>query len=302
MSKPVTEKTASFDLELEAETGGQEVATVDEAQPTAVAIPDGPGALLAATLQLARDPSFDPAKLQVMLDMQFKLEDREAERSFARALAAAQSEIPQVSRLGIVDLTKKGERPKPGEKQSYNFTRLEDIDAVLRPIMDKHGFSLSFDREQREGGGLVVAGTLSHRDGASRTASFPVPLDSGPGRSNIQAMGSSDTYAKRYIIEGFFNIVRKGRDNDATTAEPLLQDEIEDLVELLSRTKTSVVGFLKTMVSGINWDGDPDDPDYRPDPVMLLEQVQRTDFERMHHALVQKQHNMKKKAGTGDGA
>lgn len=286
---------------IDVPTQEQAVATVEPLRVNDIVIPEGPGALLAVTAQLVLK-GVDPNTVKVMLDQQFRVEDRQAERAFAASLAAAQAEIPQVSRLGIVDLTKKGEKPPPGQKPSYNFTRLEDIDLVLRPIMDKHGFSLSFDRKQREGGGLVVTGTLSHRDGASRSAEFPVPLDTGPGRSNIQAMGSSDTYAKRYIIEGFFNIVRKGKDNDGNTAEPLLQDEIADIMELLSRTKTSVVGFLKTMVSGINWDGDPDDQDYRPDPVMLLEQVQRVDFERMHKALTAKLRGMKKKGDAEDDA
>lgn len=286
---------------LEDPKPAQEVAIATPMEVAGITIPEGPGALLAVTAQLIVKGG-DPNTVKVMLDQQFRVEDRQAERSFAAALAAAQSEIPQVSRLGIVDLTKKGETPKPGEKRSYSFTRLEDIDLVLRPIMDKHGFSISFDREQREGGGLVVTGTLSHREGHRRTASFPVPLDTGPGRSNIQAMGSSDTYAKRYIIEGFFNIVRKGKDNDGTTAEPLLQEEITDIMELLSRTRTSVVGFIKTMISGIEWNGDPDDPDYRPDPVMLLEQVQRVDYERMHKALASKLRTMKKKGTDEDDA
>lgn len=282
----VTTEQGTTTFTQETPAPAQDVVTVDT-QQGALTIPEGPGALLAATLQLAANPNFDPAKLQVMLDMQYKLEDRQAEREFAVALAAAQADIPQVSRLGIVDLNKKGETYDV--KKKYNFARLEDIDAVLRSVMQQHGFSIWFNREQREGGGLVVTGTLSHKAGATRTASFPVPLDTGPGRNNLQAAGSSDSYAKRYILEGFFKIVRKGKDDDGNTTDPLLKEEIEDLMELLTQTRSDHKSFL-----AMAFDEPPEPED---DPVLMLEKIQRGSYERLHKLLAAKLHNMKKRSG-----
>ena len=39
-------------------------------------------------------------------------------------------------------------------------------------------------------------------------------LDAGPGRNNLQAMGSSLSYGKRYCTEMLLNIVREGEDDD----------------------------------------------------------------------------------------
>lgn len=205
------------------------------------AIAEGPGALLSAIVSLAKDPAFDVTKLQALMAMQERLEDRQAERAFAEALTAAQSEMPQVERLGTVSLgTGKG---------SYNFARLEDMDRVLRPIMIRHGFSIFFDREQREGagGGLVVTGTLAHVAGHSKKASFPVALDTGAGRNNLQAAGSADSYARRYLIEGFFLIVRKGKDDDAHLAGVQFIDRAkgEQIEALLTETKSDRARFMQ---------------------------------------------------------
>lgn len=203
-------------------TEGQDIAVRgEELQPA--------GVVLNAIVTLAKDSTVDVAKLQALLAMQERMEDRQAERAFAKALSIVQAELQQVERDGTVDLG--------GGKGSYAFARMEDIDRVLRPIYSRHGFSISFDRtpREKEGGGVVVTGTLSHEAGHSRTASFSVPLDSGPGRSNIQAHGSSDTYAKRYIIEGFFNIVRKGKDDDGVAAggQPITFDEAAQIKQLV---------------------------------------------------------------------
>jgi ERF superfamily len=208
-----------------------------------LSVSPGPGALLSAIIGLAKDPDFDVTKLQALMGMQERLEDRQAERSFTKALAEAQAEIPQVSRLGVIDLgTGKG---------GYNFARREDIDLVLRPIMASHGLSIHFDRVQREGGGLVVTGTLSHVDGHSKTSSFPLPLDTGPGRNNLQAAGSADHYAKRYIIEGFFNIVRKGKDDDGHAAgiKYVTEEQSEQIVAKLKEAGRQELSFIPKMCS-----------------------------------------------------
>ncbi|HXJ61918.1 MAG TPA: ERF family protein [Verrucomicrobiae bacterium] len=177
-----------------------------------------------AILELARDPSFDVAKLQALTAMQERAEDRQALRAFAVDMAAAQSECQAVVRNAEVKLGKEGEN-----KGGYRYAALEDIDEMIRPIMTKYGFSVTYDRAPRQGdgGGFVVTGTLWHRGGHNITASFPLPLDSGPGRGNLQAAGSTDTYGQKYILIGFFRIVRKGADDDGVAAGglPITFDE-----------------------------------------------------------------------------
>lgn len=222
-----TEKTDAFDMPIEGQVEGQNVAVRQEG---AIETANQGEVVRSAILELARDPSFDVAKLQALTAMQERAEDRQALRSFAIDMAAAQSECQAVVRNAEVKLGKEGEG-----KGGYKYAALEDIDEMIRPIMTKYGFSVTYDRMPREGGGFVVTGTLWHRGGHSITASFPLPLDSGPGRGNLQAAGSTDTYGQKYILIGFFRIVRKGADDDGVAAggAPISFDEAADIKKLV---------------------------------------------------------------------
>ena len=175
----------------------------------AVAIQEGPGALLTAIVQMARDPSVDADKMEKLLAMQERMVAREAERQFNQAMMR----LPpiHVKKNGTIDLTSKEDRAAGRAGKSVPFAKWEDMAAVVEPLLEREGFRLSFDSIPRpgDGGGLIVTGRLSHRDGHGRTASMPLPLDSGPGRNNLQAIGSTLSYGKRYAAEMLLNIVRE---------------------------------------------------------------------------------------------
>ena len=174
-----------------------------------------------AILELvSRHPDLDTDKVRALIDMQHAMEDRAAERAFNRDMSKAQARCQAVVRE---------REAKMGDKGSWKYADLAAIDLMLRPIMTEFGFSITYDRKPRsgDGGGLEIIGTLRHRDGHSITASFPLALDSGPGRNNAQAAGSTDSYGRKYVLLGLFNIVRKDEDTDGVDAggQPLRADE-----------------------------------------------------------------------------
>lgn len=192
-----------------------------------------------AMIELSRREGgqIDIETLRELRGMAKELRDEERLQWFSRELAAAQSECQAVVKAAEVKLSKPGGEDKGGYKYAAN----EDIDEMLRPVMTKYGFSVTYDREPRQGdgGGFNVTGTLWHRSGHFIKASFPLPLDSGPGRNNLQAAGSTDTYAQKYILIGFFRIVRKNADDDgfAAGATPIGQDQAARLIELVDEAK-----------------------------------------------------------------
>lgn len=185
---------------------------IDQPAPLAtgtdIALADTASATLNMIAAAARDPAVDPAKLRELMQLQREVIADDAKVQFTRALHLAQAEIPPVKKNGTVSLGQ--------GKGSYPFATFEDMNRVLRPVMEKHGFTISFDMTPKasEGGGAVIKGTLTHAAGHSREASIPLALDTGPGRNNLQAMGSTLSYGKRYLCEMFFNIVREGVDDD----------------------------------------------------------------------------------------
>jgi ERF superfamily protein len=224
------------------ETMSQEIVAGQPGQ-NSVAISDEPQTMLSTIIALAKDPSVDVEKLQALLAMQERMEVRQAEVEFNQALARLAGQMPRIKKNGRVELG-------PG-KGSYPFAKWEDIDRIIRPLMDAEGFTLSFTSQPRtaEGGGLIVTGILKHRQGHSLSASMPLPLDTGPGRNNLQAGGSTLSYGKRYCAEMLLNIVREGEDDDGAKggAEPISDEECAELSRGLTETKSSIDGFLRYM-------------------------------------------------------
>ena len=212
----------------------EETTALATQQTGGVAITEGPANLLSAIVTMAKDPAVDVAKLSALLEMQERMEVRQAEREFAAAFGRLSAVLPRVKKSGTIDL---GTDKQSGKARgSIPFARWEDMDTIIRPLMAKEGFALSFDSAPRtaEGGGLIVTGTLMHRDGHHRTASIPLALDTGPGRNNLQAMGSSLSYGKRYTAEMLLNIIREGEDDDGKLGGTkfITPEQVDELVAL----------------------------------------------------------------------
>lgn len=196
-------------------------------------------------MQALANPEIPADKLEVVMRMRREVLADEAREAFQSHFAAFSAELPQVERDGTVSLVKDGR-----SLGSYPFTTIEAMDLVLRPLLAKHGFAVSFSsRDDREG--VVITGTLSGW-GWERSSTYSLPPDVGPGRNAIQARGSARRYAKRYIIDDLCNVVRKGKDDDARGALEALIDatQIKELSDLIKATATDEAAFLKMMVSG----------------------------------------------------
>lgn len=173
-----------------------------------------------------------------------EVRDEERLQWFARDMSAAQAEMQPVVRASEVNLGV--------GKGSYKHAALDDIDDMLRPIRTKYGFSITSDRVPRvgDGGGFVIISTLWHRSGHSITASFPLPLDSGPGRNNLQAAGSTDSYGRKYNALALFDIVRKNDDDGVAGGRHFIrEDQIAQIAALIKETETDSDQFLRWVFS-----------------------------------------------------
>ncbi len=77
---------------------------------------------------------------------------------------------------------------------------------------------------------------MSHEDGHSETKSLKVPVDKAamnregkPVRTGIQDMGSTASYAIRYLIKMHLNIAETEEDTDGNPSEKITKDQVMDL-------------------------------------------------------------------------
>lgn len=183
-------------------------------------IAEGHGSLLAAIIGLAKDPAVDVQKLQALLSMQEHMEERQEQRdrvaAFNRDFDAMRRQLPRIKRDGTLEYPRDKNRPDAGMRQISKFPKWETIMGAINPIMEAHGFWLTWDTAPRQGdgGGLICVGTLHHQQGHFQTASIPLPLDNSGGKNSLQGYGSTSSYGQRYTTKMLLNLVYEGEDDD----------------------------------------------------------------------------------------
>lgn len=175
--------------------------------------------------------------LERLLAMQERVTAQQREAAFADALTQAQSEVPPMRKDGSI-VVKGVLRSK--------YVTIDTLDDVLRPIMEKYGFSFTLSEVGIKEGMREFAGTLMHRSGYTKTLSVHLPLDKSDFRSAVQSEGSTISYARRQLYKAHFNIVERGLDDDGSgqSLEEITADEAADLHTRLVDTKSNVPAFL----------------------------------------------------------
>jgi hypothetical protein len=161
-------------------------------------------AIIATIERAASSNEVDLDKMQALLNMQERILDRNAKQAFYAAMSQMQSDMPEVV-----------ERAKA---HNTNYASFEDINAAVRPVLQRHGFAVTFRVHQDTQGIVKVTAVLSHTDGHSEDTSLLLPYDTTGSKNAVQAVGSSVSYGKRYTMCALLNIATRGEDDDANGA------------------------------------------------------------------------------------
>ena len=189
----------------------------------------------------ATNPDVDVAKMGALMDLQDRMYARQSEALFNEAMGNLQLELPRIKK-------RKGVSYDKGKSDAFTYAPWEEIDAVIRPLMIKHGFyPLNFDSTPREGGGMTVTAFLRHSGGHVRSASIPLGIDNGGGKNSVQGMGSTFTYGQRYTAKALLNLVFEGEDDDGVEGGKryITADQKAELVALQAETKADTAMFLR---------------------------------------------------------
>lgn len=193
--------------------------------------------------RLASDPNFDTAKLEKLIELHERTAANAARAEFFEAFSIMQGEIPAIERKGRGD---KGAR----------YAKNEDIQRVLRPILQKHGFMLSFATMFADGK-VTVTGKLGHKAGHVETAEFTSAADTSGSKNAIQALGSTQSYGQRYTTIALVNITGtdEADDDGGATGRGAIQDPdgFDEWVCDLDVASENGVGALK-----VAWDASKD--------------------------------------------
>ncbi|WP_060507209.1 ERF family protein [Pseudomonas sp. NBRC 111124] len=185
-----------------------QVARVDtQSQPPAIAAESL--TILQIIQKVAMSPTADIDKMERLMVMHQNIQALQAKQQYDEALAAMQEELPVIGERG-------GIKDKNGRIQS-TYALWEDINEMIKPVLARHGFALSF-RTPRNERGIEVEGVLSHRAGHRETTSLLLPADTSGSKNGVQAVASSVSYGKRYTAGALLNFTTTGEDDDGNGA------------------------------------------------------------------------------------
>ena len=173
--------------------------------------------------------------LTKLADLYERMQQKDAEKQFAAAFVALQSDLPVIEAQTVI--------PNRGK-----YEKFEDVMHVVGPLLTKHGFSVSFSMDFKENRILETC-HLQHVAGVVKSNSFAVR--SGKADSDTQADCKAATTAKRNALLNCLNIVIRqdalqNEEGDATLdGAPVTFEQAETLRELVKETKSDEPAFLK---------------------------------------------------------
>ena len=195
-----------------------------------------PDAFLAMIERAARDPAIDIDKMERMMQMRERELARRAREEFAVSFAELTPELPSIDRNGAVTVYSKSDRdyaaknngeypPNARPIQQTPYATLDDILIAINPVLSAHGFSVRFEHETIPTGDsfrIKTKAILTHKAGHSESAETP-PLqqDSSGSKNNVQGVGSSMKYGRRYALMAVLPIAShapQDRDDDGRAA------------------------------------------------------------------------------------
>lgn len=226
-----------------------EAQAVVPAKPNGVAMPAlSANSMLEVIERASRDPSVDVDKLERLLALSERQNEKQAKLAYLDAMAKMKPELPIIDKKGHIVIHEKGMPKKPEHViQDTAFARWEDIDEAITPVLTEYGFVITFRAGMAADGKVTVTGILSHTAGHSEETTIPLPHDSSGSKNPVQAVGSSLSYGKRYAATFLLNIRTKGEDDDGVEAgaddATLAPIQIEQITEMLARFGMNIQKF-----------------------------------------------------------
>lgn len=165
---------------------------------------DGYGHLISAAIE----KGLGADELGKLLDLETRFHATRAERAFNVAMHAAQGDMPVVVRDAVNTFTQKA------------YARLENVQRAIKPVYAKNGFALNFSEGKSDRPNCIrVVCEVRHVAGHCQTYWMDGEPDvsgskGGGNKTQVQGVGSTVSYLRRYLVLSIFNVTVADEDDD----------------------------------------------------------------------------------------
>lgn len=130
-----------------------------------------------------------------------------------KALAAAQGEFTNPERNRTVRVATKAKEGKPAGSYTFDYATFDNILAATRPILAKHALAVIQGVSTKENH-VTVTTRVAHSSGEW----YEDEITGAADNADIQAIGSTCTYLKRYSYTAMLNIAAEEDDDGVAGA------------------------------------------------------------------------------------
>lgn len=221
-------------METHAPIETQTVAVQEQAIAKAPATPD-------QLLALAVDKDLDIDKLAKLMELQDRYNKEQARKAFFRALAAFQSECPEIRKTkGGADLGHQG-------KPSYFYAPLGDIDRQIKGPLKKFGLTKKWEFGVTEKNEILCTFIATHIDGHSESTTLTGPPDDSGKKNPLQANNSAVSYLMRYTLIAGLGITTADQDIDGRMPEMDIDKLHNEYMKIYNQIFSFDVSILESM-------------------------------------------------------
>ena len=162
----------------------------------------------AALLKLAIDKNLDVDKLEKLIDLKNREDDKLCKKEFDLHFSEMKNELPLIEKtMEVTD---------DNGKHMYDFAPLPEMQALCDPIISKHKFSYYWGEVEIPEQKVKRVTFYLSGYGHTRENSFDVAeIPTNKWANAIQVGGIRSSYGNRYTMMGGLALVVKGTDNDA---------------------------------------------------------------------------------------
>jgi hypothetical protein len=151
------------------------------------------------------------SELGQLFDLQQRWEASEARKAYVSAMSAFRAGVPTIL--------------KARKTNNSKYAGLAESISTIRPALTANGLSHSWSTSQADGK-ISVTCCVTHIMGHSECTTLEAAPDTGPGRNNIQAVGSTVSYLERYTLYAILGLASTDQDDDGNAGtQPRITDD-----------------------------------------------------------------------------